>query len=1227
MESVTCTKGTVGATGGAEYNIVINDFAVFPMQNNHHYHNGNPSASLWSCSIAGVTAGNATCTITKTAEGDKEYDVCSHKGICDFSTGQCRCFDGYQGPNCDNIGTIVAIPDNDVYSTITASGDGFTGTVLRLETKKSYKKDFKFLEAMSNDVLLLDVRGDGLIQLYFAGLLIHTGGATIKSHGLMIESGGQTISAGGLNVVDDGAQLATTKDSVAMHAKATSASFSSTIAKLESSRFLSPDFKFLEFVANGVNLAEIYGDGKAKFYNDTESFSATSAATTFAGGMGIAKSLYVGNYLTVKGETDSASSLTGSIVAAGGLGVAKKAHIGTGLDVDDGGARLLNTNNDQHGVLVYSKTAHISDKSVLKVKTDKRPFYDYNLFEAEAEGTQIFDIRGDGVTTVHQGGLKILSGGETISSGGLYIVASGETIAAGGLHIITGGERIDEGGLLVSDGGATIESLAAGSSVNKIKAKSSAFSGSVVELNGNSGENFHFINARADEQSSSVFEVLKNGDTIVSSATESTGSTSGALISKGGLAVAKRAYIGGALVVEDATQSVSSTTGAVIIAGGLSVAKDCYIGGRLFVQEGPDGATHQIIGNTEVQTMGELAADAPMFTIQRSRGSAAARTAVEFNDEIGRINFKGYDGTSYVTGASIRTVVQQSTATITGNTMGSKLIFETTALNENIVTARGEFTPDGVFSVYGSQQNAESPTSGSMKTLGGLGVAKAIYAGDIIVTSNDTEATTATSGSLITAGGLGVAKAIYAGGALSVLDTTASTTSETGAIVTAGGLGVAGSSNFGSSVTVDGNTAGGGALLVKSTVAQTGGSLMTVTGAAGQIALQVSAGSTKLAERLTVDTGGVLVSAGQVDIATDTEATTATSGSLITAGGLGVAKAIYAGGALSVLDTTASTTSETGAIVTAGGLGVAMAIYTGGALSVLDTTASTTSETGAIVTAGGLGVAGSSNFGSSVTVDGNAAGGGALLVKSTVAQTGGSLMTVTGAAGQIALQVSLGKTSLNGQLTVSSGGIVNGNNGISSTGSLSDVTTFTATGVISTSSTAASTSDSTGSIITGGGIGVGGDIYAGGSVVAQGTTLTSDKRFKRNITSMDVKDTINKLLLLRPVNYRWRSSEFPKRNFPTTLQPGFIAQELAEHLPELVKRDGNGHLSVDYSRLTAYLVSGFQYLDNELQKKQTTVVPTSSTSNCEAGATSHDETYFYVCISANRWKRSLLEGW
>jgi hypothetical protein len=66
-----------------------------------------------------------------------------------------------------------------------------------------------------------------------------------------------------------------------------------------------------------------------------------------------------------------------------------------------------------------------------------------------------------------------------------------------------------------------------------------------------------------------------------------------------------------------------------------------------------------------------------------------------------------------------------------------------------------------------------------------------------------------------------------------------------------------------------------------------------------------------------------------------TEATTSTTGSIITAGGLGVQKkaniggTLAVGGAVNLADTTASTSSTTGSLVLSGGLGIAKKVYHG----------------------------------------------------------------------------------------------------------------------------------------------------------------------------------------------------------------------------------------------------------------------------------------------------------
>merc|ERR1711871_746875 len=66
------------------------------------------------------------------------------------------------------------------------------------------------------------------------------------------------------------------------------------------------------------------------------------------------------------------------------------------------------------------------------------------------------------------------------------------------------------------------------------------------------------------------------GQVKVLTSTESTSSTTGSLVSVGGMSVSKSLYTGGRLVVKDATQSTTSITGAIISAGGLGVAKNIY---------------------------------------------------------------------------------------------------------------------------------------------------------------------------------------------------------------------------------------------------------------------------------------------------------------------------------------------------------------------------------------------------------------------------------------------------------------------------------------------------------------------------------------------------------------------------------------------------------------------------------------------------------------------------
>jgi len=84
-----------------------------------------------------------------------------------------------------------------------------------------------------------------------------------------------------------------------------------------------------------------------------------------------------------------------------------------------------------------------------------------------------------------------------------------------------------------------------------------------------------------------------------------------------------------------------------------------------------------------------------------------------------------------------------------------------------------------------------------------------------------------------------------------------------------------------------------------------------------------------------------------------------------------------------------------------------------------------------------------------------------------------------------------------------------------------------------------------------------------------GTTEDVDARFKKNITQ--VENALDKVLAIDGVTYNFRTDEFLNRNFPTKSQLGFLAQNVEEVIPQVVKTDAYGYKSIDYSKLTALL--------------------------------------------------------
>ena len=96
--------------------------------------------------------------------------------------------------------------------------------------------------------------------------------------------------------------------------------------------------------------------------------------------------------------------------------------------------------------------------------------------------------------------------------------------------------------------------------------------------------------------------------------------------------------------------------------------------------------------------------------------------------------------------------------------------------------------------------------------------------------------------------------------------------------------------------------------------------------------------------------------------------------------------------------------------------------------------------------------------------------------------------------------------------------------------------------------------------------------------------LTSDARYKTNITTLT--DALEIILQLRGVKHDWVQNTVNGKQFPQETTLGLIAQELEQHLPELVRTDVQGYKTVDYAKLSAVLIEAVKAQQKQLNAQE-----------------------------------------
>jgi hypothetical protein len=346
------------------------------------------------------------------------------------------------------------------------------------------------------------------------------------------------------------------------------------------------------------------------------------------------------------------------------------------------------------------------------------------------------------------------------------------------------------------------------------------------------------------------------------------------------------------------TDATSTTTGALVVGGGVGVGENLHVGGDVYIK-------HRIVANNVAGTVGQVL-------------TTDANGVVRWSN----FNSNGFTGGT-VTGILATSDTTESTSTATG----ALLVTGGAGIGKN-VNIGGNLAVVGNLTVNGIVSSGTTITTTTFQT------------NQIISTTNTTQSTSTNSGALIVAGGAGIAKDLWIGGDLDVagtifmkgvgLNTISGSTGTFDFLIVEGtGTGLAVTNN----VTVGGNTNVTGV----STSSKVQTALLAVSGASTLTTLTVTGAST-----LTT-----------VIVTSNSAATTTTNGALQVVGGVGIQGSLYVGGEivankLTIQLTTVTTTlvqtddiiqtlnTETavsvvsGSIRTAGGIGVAKDIYVGG---------------------------------------------------------------------------------------------------------------------------------------------------------------------------------------------------------------------------------------------------------------------------------------------------------
>lgn len=109
-------------------------------------------------------------------------------------------------------------------------------------------------------------------------------------------------------------------------------------------------------------------------------------------------------------------------------------------------------------------------------------------------------------------------------------------------------------------------------------------------------------------------------------------------------------------------------------------------------------------------------------------------------------------------------------------------------------------------------------------------------------------------------------------------------------------------------------------------------------------------------------------------------------------------------------------------------------------------------------------------------------------------------------------------------------------------------------------------------------------LHAAGNVLANNYYVPSDQRLKQNIQT--IKDPMAIITGLNGKTYEMRTKAFEERHFDAGRMYGFLAQELQKVMPEAVKENAEGFLTVNYDFVIPVLTEGIKTQQKTIETLQ-----------------------------------------